>query len=628
MIVCARCHHENPDGTLLCETCRTYLGWSAPAPASSPAPALAPEDAEPAARGDDQPAPAAPTAVPGPDRPVESPPTTPTVPDRTVDSAPTAPTAPAAPAPPPVPDRPVAPEPRGRQTLTPTPPPSTPSPQGTAPVAPGAPRPPAPITVRTAGGPGARTPVTPVAVPAAPSGRAAPVVPPPLPPPAPAGARTASDAAGPPARATTEPATAPVQPAPSATAPDTALPQTAAPDQPAPPSDPASPPARRPPTNVRPVPVVLTPNEKTERAPAREAPERTIGVRVAAGEARIAPRAPTDPEHPSGTPTPPNAFDAVLPTEAGAYAGTSDDRPSAPDQPPPADAWQTFEDATRCPSCGRAIAVSRRFCRCGATLVRATPPDVEPEPPRAPWYRRWVGVFRRGQGFWHRMRAANNGVRARYDQARSAQVHLAEVTAVLAALGLTAVFVLPSTAQIEAQVVEQVVALDPRGYSAIEGVTATTDPATPPEPGFDPSFAVDGTTGRAWAGIWTPPTDAGPTCRRPGGTDALVLTLPEPADVDRIAFSAGMPESSPDRATQDLPHQVDVSWGDGADQCETFALTDSPDLQPFDIDATDVTEVRVVVVSVHETPDPPEVRHVAFNEVLLLQRGAPGLPVP
>jgi hypothetical protein len=226
------------------------------------------------------------------------------------------------------------------------------------------------------------------------------------------------------------------------------------------------------------------------------------------------------------------------------------------------------------------------------------------------------------------MRTANNGVRVRYDQARSAQVHLAEVTALLAALGITAVFVLPSTNQIEKQVVEQVTALDPRGYTTIPGVTATTDPATPPEPGFDPSYAVDATTGRAWAGVWTPPEDAGPTCRRPGGTDALVLTLPQPTTVDRIAFSAGMPESSPDRTTQDLPHRVDVSWGDGPDQCQTFDLTDSPDLQPFDIGATDVAEVRIVVVSVHETPDPPEVRHVAFNEVLLQQRGAPGLDVP
>ncbi|WP_456787284.1 hypothetical protein [Cellulomonas sp. P5_C5] len=403
----------------------------------------------------------------------------------------------------------------------------------------------------------------------------------------------------------------------------------------APPADPAAPPAppvRRPPTTVRPVPVVLNPTEtearSRERATAREAPERTIGVRVAAGEARIAPRAPTDPDHPTGTPTPPNAFDAVLPTDVGAYGGPPDDRPAALEQPAPADAWQSFEDATRCPACGRAIAVSRRFCRCGATLVRAAPPNVDPEPPREPWYRRFLGGFRRGRGFWRRMRAANNGVRVRYDQARSAQVHLVEVTAVLAALGITAVFVLPSTAQIENQVVEQVTALDPRGYSVIEDVTATTDPATPPEPGFDPKYAVDGMTGRAWAGVWAPPDDAGPKCRRPGGTDTLVLTLPEPADVDRIAFSAGLPETSPDRATQDLPRQVDVSWGDAADQCASFTLTDSPDLQPFDIDATDVSEVRVAVISVHETPDPPETRHVAFNEVQLMQRGAPGLDVP
>ncbi|GEK19800.1 hypothetical protein [Cellulomonas xylanilytica] len=599
MIVCARCHHENPDGTLLCETCRTYLGWSATAPAAAPAPALAP-DADPPT--DESPEPPAPPAS-------------------------------AAPSPPPPPS--------ARQPLLPTPP----SVPGAPAVAPGAPRAPAPITVRAAGGPGSRAPITPVAVPAAPSGRPAPAVPPPVPAAPPAGravpvAPPPTSTAPPPGRAAPvvpppgPAASTPGRPAPgvppSAPAAATTHAATTAPDAAAAP-DPA-PPVRRPPTTVRPVPVVLTPSETStrppERTPAREAPERTIGVRVAAGEARIAPRAPTDPDHPTGTPAPPNAFDAVLPSDVGAYAGTADDRTAPPDQPAPADAWQSFEDATRCPACGRAIAVSRRFCRCGATLVRTATPDVDPEPPREPWYRRWLGGFRRGRGFWRRMRAANNGVRVRYDQARSAQVHLAEVTALLAALGITAVFVLPSTAQIEKQVVEQVTALDPRGYSTIDGVTATTDPATPPEPGFDPSFAVDGTTGRAWAGVWTPPTDAGPTCRRPGGTDALVLTLPGPTTVDRIAFSAGMPESSPDRATQELPHRVDVSWGDGADQCQTFDLTDSPDLQAFDLDATDVAQVRVVVVSVHETPDPPEVRHVAFNEVLLQQRGAPGLDVP
>lgn len=609
MIVCARCHHENPDGTLLCETCRTYLGWSATS--AAPSPAVAPGDAE----KDEPPPPATEEAAP---------PAAPPVPPATTRTPATAPP-PAAPPVPPAATRapvtpPAAPPPAARPPTGRTPlPAAPPSAPGTPAVAPGAPKAPAPITVRTSGGPGARQPVTPVAVPAAPSGRPAPVVPPPVPRAAPTTtpAPTGTGESAPPAPAADPaPATTPAQgtdPAPAA--------------EPAP-TAPAAP-AHRPPTSVRPVPVVLTPSEtRSDRAPAREAPERTIGVRVAAGEARIAPRAPTDPDHPTGTPTPPNAFDAVLPTEAGAYSGTPDERPPAAPTPVPDESWQSFEDAIRCPSCGRALPVSRRFCRCGATLVRAAAPEVDPEPPREPWYRRWLGGFRRGQGFWRRMRAANNGVRVRYDQARSAQVHLAEVTALLAALGITAVFVLPSTAQLETEVIEQVTALDPRGYSAITGVTATTDPPTPPEPGFDPSYAVDGTTGRAWAGVWTPPTDAGPKCRRPGGTAALVLTLPEPTHVDQIAFSAGMPESSPDRATQDLPHRVDVSWGDGADQCRMFELTDTSDLQPRDLDVPDVTTVRIVVVSVHETQDPPEVRHVAFNEVLLLQRGVPSIPEP
>ena len=68
-------------------------------------------------------------------------------------------------------------------------------------------------------------------------------------------------------------------------------------------------------------------------------------MRVAPGEARITPRAPSDPDHPTGTPATPNAFDAVLPTDAAGYPGPAEDRAPAPEKP--ADAWQSFEDATR-----------------------------------------------------------------------------------------------------------------------------------------------------------------------------------------------------------------------------------------------------------------------------------------
>ena len=621
---CPRCGHENPDDALLCGTCRAYLGWArrrggeaaredVPPPHVPPTPhPPAPADLPPAPHSPADPPPADPPAAPRSPAPADPPPA------RTARG-------PAPPAPITVPqDRSGAPRAvRVPASGTPRPPgppgpvspavPRTPPTAGTADATTGT----ADTGTRANAGTGTRTS---------------------------AGTGTAPDAPDAPTHgAATSPAAAPGPErhgtgrstwSPPVTSPS---PSRAAPARPAPPGGPA------------PVQVVLGPSApRPARPDARTPPPRSIGVRVAAGPARVDPQRPADREV-AATPRtssfealqPTAAHDEELPARTGATTRAGP-RSAAPAPP-------VFEEAVRCPACRRALPVSRRFCRCGATLdppARLTEDDA---PAPAPWYRRAVGA---GASFRRRMRAANHGARVVFDRGRGAQVHVARATAALAAVGLAGVIVLPQTADVRDRAAAVVQQVDPRGYTRVTGVTATTDPppsaepatdpaadaaadtaagtaadpaadpgaAAAPDPAFGPQHAVDGATGRAWSAPWTGHGDAGPRCERPGGAPTLVLTLPAPTDVDRIGVVAGLPESAPDRPRQAVPALVDVTWLPSG-RCTTLELADATHLQTQDVDARGVTSVELVVVDVHLPQDPPPDLRVALAEVVLLVHG-------
>lgn len=389
--------------------------------------------------------------------------------------------------------------------------------------------------------------------------------------------------------------------------------------------------------------VVLGPaTPRPTRPDARTAPPRTIGVRVAAGPARI------DPQRPAG-------LDAAAPARTSSFEalqpGAATDEPVAARAPGggsarptrPAGAVPEFEEAVRCPSCRRALPVSRRFCRCGATLAPASGPLDDDAPPAVPWYRRAQGS---ATSFRRRLRAVNHGVRVPFDRGRAAQVHVARATAALAAVGLAGVVVLPQASDVRERVTSAVQQVDPRGYTRVAGVTAgtdpppaadpsaavdpaaTSDPADPAAPAgpavvdavFGPQNAVDGATGRAWSVPWSAPVDAGPPCQRPGGAPALVLTLPRATDVDRVGVVVGLPESAPDRARQAVPALVDVTWLPSG-RCTTLELDDATTLQTRDVDARGSTSARVVVVDVHLPQDPPSDLRVAVAEVVVMAHG-------
>ncbi|WP_028048514.1 hypothetical protein [Cellulomonas sp. URHD0024] len=380
--------------------------------------------------------------------------------------------------------------------------------------------------------------------------------------------------------------------------------------------------------SIRPVPVVLEPGPAAPRTAPRPAPERTIGVRVEAGAARLAPRAPDDESAQGGPGQRPGPFDAIQPDDVDQYAGA--DGPTG-GMSASGDGEPQLGDAIRCPVCRRALPSSRRFCRCGATLVRPVVVEEEVERARLPWYRRLDDRIRRNQAFWRRMRSANAGIRAHYDRVRSVRVYAAQLTAMLAAVGITGVVLLPSAAAVREQAVAQATSLDPRGYTVLQA-TASTVPAQAADPQYAPAFAVDGKTATAWGGTWTQPTTSGGACGQAGGTATLVLTLPAPTDVDRISILGGMPATSPDRDLQDKPGVVDIVWGDRPDQCTEVTMVDSSAPQPFTLDAKDVTKVAVVIVGTIAPQNPSPTRVVAVSEVQLQRRGlvavVPAVPVP
>ncbi|MBD7918561.1 zinc ribbon domain-containing protein [Cellulomonas sp. Sa3CUA2] len=422
---------------------------------------------------------------------------------------------------------------------------------------------------------------------------------------------------------------APAPPAASATPSDGAGRSTWTPPAPTAAAAPAAPPApARGDASGGPAPVQVSlgPSApRTARPGARSAPPRTIGVRVAAGPSRIEPQRPAGPD--AEAPARTSSFEALQPTAAqdeptgGAGPSTGPARPGAATGSVP-----VFEDAVRCPSCGRALPASRRFCRCGATLAPPSTLVVDDAPEPVPWYRRAAGA---GASFRRRMRTANHGTRVVFDRGRAAQVHVTRATAALAAVGLAGVVVLPQASDVRDRAFAAVQQVDPRGYTRVVGVTATTDPppadpAAPADPVFGAPNAVDGATGRAWSAPWTPPADAGPPCQRPGGAPALVLTLPAPTDVDRVGLVVGLPESAPDRARQAVPALVDVTWLPSG-RCTTLELTDAATLQTQDVaDVRGATSARVVVVDAHLPQDPPTDLRVAVGEVVLLAHGRLG----
>jgi hypothetical protein len=353
-------------------------------------------------------------------------------------------------------------------------------------------------------------------------------------------------------------------------------------------------------------------------------PERTIGVSIAEQQqARVAPRAPVG--QPPGQPEPTgdgehgaSGFDAVQPQELvdRPYQPQPTLRTATPTGPPPLAAEGRPLDLgeIRCPVCGHALPEGRRFCRCGASLVKAKgPSSTAGTMARLPWYRRLGDFIGSGRDFRRSMRGANRGLRATYNAGLSARTQLVRASLLLGTVGLGLSQFGPWGPDLRGELTGRLDKFLPKSFVDVPVEQAATDPATKALPGYDVKFAVDGDPGRAWAAPWVPASTNGQPCQRAGGAPALVLTFRQPDAVRRVTIEAGLADGNDERGRQARPRQVDLLFSDGT--CTVLDLTDSAAAQHVDVKVNGVTSVRATIVDAYDARDATGTPLVSISEL-------------
>jgi hypothetical protein len=312
-------------------------------------------------------------------------------------------------------------------------------------------------------------------------------------------------------------------------------------------------------------------------------------------------------------------FEAIRPDAIDPPAGSQ--APAGMLTAPPTDGDDELFgiDAVRCPSCGRPSPAGRRFCRCGATIAPTEPDPADDDPgARVPWHRRLRDGFGAGQSFWRAMRAANDGVRAKYDQAQSVQNRIMQFVAALGVVGISAASLGSWGTELRDSLWEKAAGYLPLSYSSVQLVGAVADPAGDPLPGFEPTNAIDLDLGRSWATGWATPQKGGTACGRQPGANRLVVSFSAPTQVDRVSLAPGLPAVSFARNQQYRPKVVDVQLSNGT--CAELVLGDKPDLQSVPIAGKDITGLTLSIVDVYPAEQPADGSLVAITEVVVEHR--------
>jgi hypothetical protein len=222
------------------------------------------------------------------------------------------------------------------------------------------------------------------------------------------------------------------------------------------------------------------------------------------------------------------------------------------------------------------------------------------------------------------MRHANNGARAKFDNARSMRDRTVAFAAAFGVTGLALSQIGPWGADVRSKVEDRVGAVLPSQFVTVPVARAESSATAKPEAYWSAAHAVDRDLLTAWAAPWKARPDPKGTatvgCGRSDGLASITVTLTEPARVDRISISAGLPETSPQRPRQVLPRVVAIRTG--TDQCQEVTLREEPGRQSFQVEAQDVTAVQLEIVDVYDQKSAgagPEL--VSLSEVEVENRG-------
>jgi hypothetical protein len=261
-----------------------------------------------------------------------------------------------------------------------------------------------------------------------------------------------------------------------------------------------------------------------------------------------------------------------------------------------------------CKVCRRSSPPERRFCACGATLMRR---DVAASPAQragAADRPRSVKGFRAG------LRAAAGG-RPRFDRPVAVRVRAMRFLLIAGLLVLAGSQLTPGGIDARHWTTDRAKSLVPKHYQEISLTAADVDQRKGEIDGYEPFFAIDGEPSRAWAVHVVRVAQPG-KCGSATST-ALIVKLKGPTSVDRIVLHAGLPSSDNNRVTFQIPRLVDVTFSDGT--CDRLRLDKTNGAQDFPVDVGAVESMRIQVAAAYPATEGPG-GTAAIAEVQL-QRG-------
>ncbi|HEY5786646.1 MAG TPA: hypothetical protein VIT65_17910 [Microlunatus sp.] len=256
-----------------------------------------------------------------------------------------------------------------------------------------------------------------------------------------------------------------------------------------------------------------------------------------------------------------------------------------------------------CPTCGRAIDPSRRFCgHCGEQFIwPGTSAPVTRSTKRSTWWTRlWDSKDRVAR------RAYRRSLPPLY---RWRRVIIAILALGLIGAGLTVVDRSPKAFVLARY-------YDLRNVRVpVPGMTAEIIPPEASVPETTPDALVDGTA-KAWQMAWTTATQGSP-CRVTPTTAVIQLSFAR-TRIREIDLRAGLLENNPNRLLQFRPQKIWIAY---ADQCQDRDLK-NVERQPVSIDTElPVDSIRIGVQSAFPPDQPTGQQEVlSFTEITLLSR--------
>ena len=220
-----------------------------------------------------------------------------------------------------------------------------------------------------------------------------------------------------------------------------------------------------------------------------------------------------------------------------------------------------------CTVCGTDNEPDRNLCRsCGADLAVIVPRKL-------PWWRRLFG------GSAPAAAGDRPGKRRRSRGRAARRVFRGAVVGVL--LTAVALLAFPFRGNVTSAY-RKVKGMVTTQYEPIKATGASASSAARAHPA---SNAIDGVKDSAWAeGV-----------RGPGVNQSLSIVLGRRVNVDRIGITPGASDNEKKYRATSRPRQIRVEFSNGRQQVIT--LTDTPTFQQFEVSATDVDRVRLVVIA-------------------------------